>query len=147
MHPPEPVIADIVAVTRDAASVLHFTPVRLRARIDGWTPERQRRFVAGIALTGRADYAATLCGLSVQSAARVRRRPDAASFDAACCAAMTLAKRLRRARAAGRLEVSKGGPGFGPWGSENSAKAETSARPSETSTLAIQGEPGAASNP
>jgi hypothetical protein len=118
MTRPDEILEALVAATHEPASALHFTPVALRVRADGWTPERQRRFVAGIAATGRADRAAALCAMTEQSAGRLRRRPDGASFAAACAAAYTLAKQVRRARKVpkvrrerpARAEGSEGSP-------------------------------------
>jgi hypothetical protein len=73
-----------------------FEPVMLRSRIDGWTPEKQREYVEALADSGSARHAAALVGMSEQSAARLRRRADARSFDLACEAAMRHgARRLR----------------------------------------------------
>jgi hypothetical protein len=65
-----------------------FVPVPTRLRLDGWTPERQRAFVEALADTGCVDTAAAQVGMSVQSAYRLRRRPDAGAFDTAWRAAM-----------------------------------------------------------
>jgi hypothetical protein len=70
-----------------------FTPVSVRHRKDGWTPERQLLYVAALARTGHAGKAARAVGMTEQSAAKLRRRPDAASFDAACIAAFLGARR------------------------------------------------------
>ena len=70
-----------------------FTPVPLRYRHDGWTPERQRLYVAALAATGHLGKAARAVGMTEQSAAKLRRRPGAASFDAACTAAYLGARR------------------------------------------------------
>lgn len=78
------------------AAVPDFTPVPLRYRHDGWTPERQRDYVAALARTGHAGKAARAVGMTEQSAAKLRRRPDAASFDAACTAAYLGARRRWR---------------------------------------------------
>ena len=116
----------IEAATHDPASSLHFTPVAVRARIGGWSPQRQRRFVATLAAVGSAERAAAMVGMTEQTAGRLRRRPDGASFAAACSAAYTFAKQLRRARAA--KEGSKGSvrqaPIFSLWGSSLSSNAE-----------------------
>jgi hypothetical protein len=96
------------AATADPDSPLYFTPVAVRTRRDGWSPERQRRFVAELALTGRVDHAAALVGLTPQSAGRLRLRPDGESFGLACSAAITLAK---RARYAVRRAEAKGSSG------------------------------------
>ncbi len=125
------------AATHEPASALHFTPVRLRARHDGWTPERQRRFVAALAATGHAGRAAALVGMTEQTAARLRHRPGSGSFVQACCAAYSVAKRSRRMQAAAApkgVEGSKcGPPDFSPRGPEHSEKSEPSGRADELS--------------
>lgn len=128
-------LAPLEAATREPASALYFDPVSPRARHDGWTQERQRRFVAALAFTGETGKAAALAGMTAHSAARLRRRPDGASFANACRAASDFAKRLRRAQAAaaqGAAEVSKrpkrpeGSQGFSPRGSSLFASTEPS---------------------
>jgi hypothetical protein len=100
-----------------------FTPVPVRYRTDGWTPERQRLYVAALARSGHAGKAARAVGMTEQSAAKLRRRPDAASFDAACTAAFlgarrrwTLARHASRGgRGAGRFEfISLGAEPYEP---------------------------------
>jgi hypothetical protein len=67
-----------------------FTPVPVRARKDGWTPDRQRRFVA-LLRRGRAiAQAARAVGMSRESAYRLRERPGAESFAAAWDAALAM---------------------------------------------------------
>ena len=75
------------------AALLDFTPVPVRYRRDGWTPERQRRYVAALFETGHGGKAAHTVGMTEQGVARLRRRPDAASFAAACEAAYRAARR------------------------------------------------------
>lgn len=70
-----------------------FLPVPVRARHDGWTPERQRAFVEHLADTGSVREAATLVGMTEQSAWRLRRRTGAAGFGAAWDAALRQAMR------------------------------------------------------
>ena len=62
------------------ARVPPFLPVPLRARADGWTPERQARFIGLLAETGSVVEAARAVGMSRESAWRLRRRAGAASF-------------------------------------------------------------------
>ncbi len=69
----------------------------LRARRDGWTPERQRRFIALLAETRCPARAARAVGLSRESAYRLRGRPGGESFAAAWNAAL----RSRRPEPAG----------------------------------------------
>lgn len=58
-----------------------FTPVPLtRHRHDGWTPERQRGFIAALAESGVVARAARSVGMSGASAYNLRRRPGAESF-------------------------------------------------------------------
>ena len=62
--------------------------VPVRERIDGWTAARQRAFIEHLADHGCAKSAAEAVGMSEQSAHRLRRRPDAAAFDAAWLGAL-----------------------------------------------------------
>ena len=62
------------------ARVPPFLPVPLRARADGWTPERQARFIGLLAETGSVAEAARRVGMGRESAWRLRRRAEAASF-------------------------------------------------------------------
>lgn len=65
-----------------------FTPVPLqRVRRDGWSAERQRRFIAVLAATGVVAAAARAVGMSAQSAYRLRERPGADGFAGAWDAA------------------------------------------------------------
>ncbi len=75
------------------AALLDFDPVPVRRRRDGWTPERQRRYVAALFETGHGGKAARAVGMTEQGAAKLRRRPDAASFARACEAAYRAARR------------------------------------------------------
>lgn len=77
-----------------------FEPVPVRYRRDGWTPERQRLYVMGLVRWGDGRRAAALVGLSVQSAARLRRHRDAGSFTRACDLALRSGRRRRREAAA-----------------------------------------------
>lgn len=60
-----------------------FSPVPLRSRADGWTPQRQAAFLAALALTRSVCAAARRVGMARETAYRLRRRADAASFAAA----------------------------------------------------------------
>ena len=57
-----------------------FRPVPPRARNDGWSVERQCRFLAELYVAGSVSIAAKRVGLSRASAYRLRERADAASF-------------------------------------------------------------------
>ena len=56
-----------------------FLPVTLRARTDGWVPERQARFVGMLAQTGSIAAAARDVGMSRMAAYRLRRAAPAGS--------------------------------------------------------------------
>lgn len=70
-----------------------FTPASVRNRADGWTPEKQRAFIACLADTGSVQHAAIRVGMSRESAYRLRRRHDAADFAVAWDAALSAATR------------------------------------------------------
>ncbi|MBB4152948.1 hypothetical protein GGQ80_000836 [Sphingomonas jinjuensis] len=60
---------------------LAFTPVPTsRARHNGWTPERQRRFIAALAMIGLVSVAAREVGMSAKSAYALRKRAGAEEF-------------------------------------------------------------------
>jgi hypothetical protein len=86
-HPPRRIASAALA------ALLDFTPVQVRHRHDGWTPRRQRLYVLALLETGHAGKAGRAVGMTAQSAARLRRRPDAAGFDRACAAAYGAARR------------------------------------------------------
>ena len=65
-----------------------FTPVPVRARRDGWTPERQRCFIAALVETRSPARAAHELGMTREGAYALRRRPGATSFAAAWDAAL-----------------------------------------------------------
>ena len=57
-----------------------FAPAERRFRHDGWTPDRQRDFIAALAQTGCVTDAAAAVGMSVRSAYALRAVPLAISF-------------------------------------------------------------------
>ena len=61
---------------------LDFTPIPRRYRHDGWTPERQRAFIAALAETGSVKHAARRVGMSTDGAYQLRRQKGADSFAA-----------------------------------------------------------------
>ena len=65
-----------------------FTPVPVRARRDGWTPDRQAAFIGALAESRNVAAAARAVGKSWQTAYRLRARADAAGFAAAWDAAL-----------------------------------------------------------
>ncbi|MFL6845941.1 MAG: hypothetical protein ACJ8ER_13800 [Allosphingosinicella sp.] len=61
--------------------LLAFEPVpSASARRDGWTPERQRAFIAALARCGSVSMAARHVGKSVRGVYKLRARPGAESF-------------------------------------------------------------------
>jgi hypothetical protein len=71
--------------------LLDFTPVpRKKPRHDGWTPERQRAFIAALADTGCVTIAARMVNMSPESAYYLRRQPGAEAFRRAWEAAQSL---------------------------------------------------------
>ena len=59
---------------------LVFTPVPVTTRHDGWTPDRQRAFIAALATHGSVGAAARSVGMTPQTARRLRAKPQAESF-------------------------------------------------------------------
>lgn len=68
--------------------LLDFKPVPRRPRVDGWTPKRQRAFVAALAETGAVSQAAAAVNMSPEGAYYLRRQPGAEEFSAAWDAAL-----------------------------------------------------------
>ena len=65
----------------DPDDLLAFTPVpMLRRRANGWTAERQRRFVMALEVMGAVGPAARAVGMGRASAYRLREREGAESF-------------------------------------------------------------------
>src|SRR5690349_17720266 len=67
---------------------IRFTPVPLKARHDGWTADRQRRFIHVLAATKSLAKACAAVGMSRTSAYKLRDRPDALHFRLAWRAAL-----------------------------------------------------------
>jgi hypothetical protein len=77
--------------SRSAATQLAphgFTPVSVKARHDGWSPQVQVSFIECLADTGSVSQAATQVDRAVEGAYRLRRRPDGEAFAAAWDAAL-----------------------------------------------------------
>lgn len=72
-----------------------FDPVALRARRDGWTPERQRLFIRILCETGSVGRACRAAGRTRASVYRLDARPDAESFRRAWDAAAAAARAAR----------------------------------------------------
>ena len=64
-----------------------WVPVRRRPRYDGWTEEKQRRFIEVLADTGLVSAAAKAVGMSREGAHRLRRSAHGAAFARAWDAA------------------------------------------------------------
>ncbi len=62
------------------ARVPPFLPVPLRARVDGWTADRQAHFIGHLAETGSISQAALRVGMSRMAAYRLRRCAGAESW-------------------------------------------------------------------
>jgi hypothetical protein len=74
---------------------LHFIPVPVRPRRDGWTPVLQTRFVIGIARGLSPARAAARLGKTRQSALNLRKHREGRSFAAAWDAARRFAEEGR----------------------------------------------------
>ena len=70
-----------------------YTPVELRRRHDGWTPERQIDFLVALSQSACVEKACRAVGKSPASAYALRRRIEAASFRAGWDAALDIAIR------------------------------------------------------
>ncbi|MFM5953045.1 MAG: hypothetical protein ACKOPE_01895 [Novosphingobium sp.] len=60
-----------------------FLPVPLRARCDGWSAERQARFLVALAQSRSVLAAARAVGMARESVYRLRKAPGGESFAAA----------------------------------------------------------------
>jgi hypothetical protein len=74
---------------------LHFIPVPVRPRRDGWTPLLQIRFVIGIAKGLSPARAAARIGKTRQSALALRKHREGRSFAAAWDSARRFAEKNR----------------------------------------------------
>ena len=83
----------------DSPEPLQFTPAPCR-RSDGWTAERQRRFILLVAQGYSADDAAAEVGLSRQTAYALRSRAEAGDFGRAWDQAAAHARNTAQARKA-----------------------------------------------
>jgi hypothetical protein len=85
---------------------LHFIPVPVRPRSDGWTPVLQTRFIIGIAKGLSPARAAARIGKTRQSALALRKHRDGRSF----AAAWDSARRFSEERRAGGAALRSAGP-------------------------------------
>lgn len=65
-----------------------FTPVPRKYRHDGWTPERQKAFIAALADTGSVTRAAAMVNMAQVNCYTLRRAPGAEGFRRAWEAAL-----------------------------------------------------------
>lgn len=73
------------------AKLLDFVPVPRRCqRHDGWTPERQKGFIAALADSGSVKSACLAVNMASEGAYQLRRHPEAAGFAKAWQAALAL---------------------------------------------------------
>ncbi len=88
-----------------------YAPVVLAPRRNGWTADRQRRFLATLAETGRVALACAEVGLTARSAYRLRHHPQGKAFAQAwdtavlCGTNRLLAIAIERATVGGVREV------------------------------------------
>jgi hypothetical protein len=85
---PRPADACDDAASASPLTPAPFAPAPLRARHDGWTPERQVGFIEALAETACVTQAAAAVGLSATAAYNLRRRPEAQAFRLAWDAAL-----------------------------------------------------------
>lgn len=88
-----------------------FHAVHLRARDDGWTPQRQAEFIGHLAQTRSVTQAARAVGMARETAYRLRRGEWSESFCAAWDIAIgdaALGNPMRKGTAGGRTGMSQG---------------------------------------
>lgn len=79
-----------------------FSPVPLRPRHDGWTPQKQIAFIEALAETACVEEACRRVGMSDSAAYKLRRRPCGAPFREAWDAALDYALHRLEQAALGR---------------------------------------------
>jgi hypothetical protein len=94
-----------------APPFIAFTPVPLRRRADGWSPELQLRFIVALSRGLTPGEAALSVGKNRQNAYALRKRPGAESFAAAWDSVVA---HVRRVRAQGRLPCPRDASGASP---------------------------------
>lgn len=78
-----------------APPVIAFTPVPLRPRADGWSPDLQLRFIVALSRGFTPGEAARSVGKNRQNAYALRKRAGAESFAAAWDFVVARVRRLR----------------------------------------------------
>jgi len=84
-----------------------FTPVAVRARHDGWSPERQRAFIVRLGLCGCVSLSVAAVGKTKKSVYDLRKRPDAGSFARAWDRALAWGRRGLHDRAMERALIGE----------------------------------------
>jgi hypothetical protein len=104
----EPAAFDLDQLDPEILALLDFAPVPRAREVEGaWTAERQREFIARLAVHGSATKACEEMGKNRTGVTKLYRSPLGASFREAWHAAVDLARR-RRAEAEGAQPVSPG---------------------------------------
>jgi len=84
----------------EIAPLLNFEPVPRRIEVEGgWSPERQRQFIARLAVHGSACRACEELGMNRTGVTKLYKHPHGASFRDAWHGAVELAARRRAERA------------------------------------------------
>jgi hypothetical protein len=95
----------------EIAALLDFEPVpRKCPRRGGWSPENQRGYIVGLAVTGNVERAADAVGLTGNGAYQLRKCVGAEGFADAWAGAVALYKARQRGRTAAP-RVAAGRPG------------------------------------
>ena len=72
--------------------LLEFEPVPRQKRVDGWSPEKQRAFIAALSATGSKRQAALAVGMAPYGVDQLLKSDGSAGFKAAFDRAMLIAK-------------------------------------------------------
>jgi hypothetical protein len=114
-----------------APPVIAFTPVPLRMRADGWSPDLQLRFIVALSKGLTPGEAARSVGKNRQNAYALRNRPGAESFAAAWDSVVAYVRQIRAQGRQPRPRLDPGVPGpprfRRPQGAEAEAIAERGA--------------------
>ncbi|HEX6376742.1 MAG TPA: hypothetical protein VFZ91_13600 [Allosphingosinicella sp.] len=90
----------------DFGDLLDFEPVPLQVdRVDGFSPEAQRAFIAALSILGSADRAAKAIGNSATGAERLRKLPGSEGFRRAWKRAKEMSLQKGRLRLADSLRA------------------------------------------
>ena len=90
-----------LAADPEIAALLDFDPVPRRIAVDGgWSPEKQREFIARLALHGSKNKACIEMAMHATGMTKLQNSPGSKSFRAAWEGAVDLARRRRSEKAA-----------------------------------------------